>query len=310
MAERAKVRRAFTLVELLVVIAIIGVLVALLLPAIQAAREVARRLQCQNNLKQMGLGCLNYESAYRALPSAAVFAIPQNCQAGECRGTGLFVLLLPYVEEKALDDLYRPYRNLPLGWINWLSSPHGKRPAPALYICPSEGVWSEQPLRRTYFGVAGGKKPLNTYYRGDVFADGLMYPNSMIKLKKVTDGTSKTLMIGESVNEFLWGLVNYGNADGSGKGGPIWWYAGDDCFQANCKTEQSYGRECLSSRYAINTKIAPNPLENDYPFVGAHPGGVPFVFGDGHVGWFNDEIDFSVYQALSTKAGGETMSDY
>lgn len=303
-------RVGFTLVELLVVIAIIGVLVALLLPAVQAAREAARRTQCTNNLKQMSLGALNYESANRALPSAAQLEIPQNCGSGECRGTGLFVLLLPYVEQTSLDSLYRPYRSVQGGWLKWQASQHKDLPV-EMYVCPTEGTWTDQAIRRTYFGVAGGSKtapPLNVWIRGDVYDDGVMFPNSETPLRKITDGASNTMMLGESVQAFYWGLVNYGNADGSGVGGPVWWYSGDDCQMAACATQQSYGRQTLSTKYPLNAPIKPNALENDYPFSSPHVGGVFFAFCDGHVGWLDDGIDFDAYQSLSTKATGDATS--
>ena len=99
---RNKSRNGFTLVELLVVIAIIGILIALLLPAVQAAREAARRMQCTNNLKQLGLGILNYESANGSLPAGSVYN-SSNCTSGECYGTSFLAVILPYME---LNDLY------------------------------------------------------------------------------------------------------------------------------------------------------------------------------------------------------------
>src|SRR5262245_40218899 len=97
--------RGFTLVELLVVIAIIGILIALLLPAVQAAREAARRLSCQNNLKQLGLGLQNYHSARKTLPPGADSVKACESVYG-CRGLSLFVLMMPYYEEPALRRLY------------------------------------------------------------------------------------------------------------------------------------------------------------------------------------------------------------
>jgi prepilin-type N-terminal cleavage/methylation domain-containing protein len=141
-------RGGFTLVELLVVIAIIGVLVALLLPAIQAAREAARRAQCQNNLKQIGLACLNYESARRVLPYGNMIS---NSTGGTFH-SGWTIEILPYVENSALKALYRP------GLIINSPDPQVKRlretPVP-MYACPSD-----HPMELTYpeSGPAEGPK--------------------------------------------------------------------------------------------------------------------------------------------------------
>src|SRR5215216_926371 len=113
-------RRAFTLVELLVVIAIIGILVALLLPAVQAAREAARRAQCTNNLKQHGLALQSYHDTHGVFPSNRIGCWPSNCPAGPhtswpnkgVDGGSAFVLLLPFLEENSLFDLYEPHEGL------------------------------------------------------------------------------------------------------------------------------------------------------------------------------------------------------
>jgi prepilin-type N-terminal cleavage/methylation domain-containing protein/prepilin-type processing-associated H-X9-DG protein len=216
--------RAFTLVELLVVIAIIGILVALLLPAIQAAREAARRSQCQNNLKQIALGCLNYESTKGELPTGAM-----NAAADQWSGLAWPVQILPHLEdpviaEDALDafnggknvyDSTNPVFNA----LNKLK--------PQMYLCPSD---SELPLQlekfvnpewkgMSYAGVAGsyyartgdfatGPKRVAGKYcmwaKGsypDIFGpnnyDGLLVQGWGIKLKQASDGLSKTLLIGE-----------------------------------------------------------------------------------------------------------------
>lgn len=119
----AKGRRAFTLVELLVVIAIIGILIALLLPAVQAAREAARRSQCSNNLKQMGLACLNYHEARGTLPP---YRISQ-------RHTTWAAIILPYIEQESAADLWdlnRAYQG---------QNPDATMAAPLAFYCPSQG---------------------------------------------------------------------------------------------------------------------------------------------------------------------------
>ena len=100
-------RGGFTLVELLVVIAIIGILIALLLPAVQAAREAARRMQCSSHVRQSNQGVLNYESAYGCLPAgfAVDYKDPTSCGA-DCRGTAFYVAILPYLEQESIEDFY------------------------------------------------------------------------------------------------------------------------------------------------------------------------------------------------------------
>jgi len=296
----------FTLVELLVVIAIIGVLVALLLPAVQAAREAARRTHCVNNLKQIGLGLLNYESSHRALAAAASISVPQHCSGGDCRGTGLFVMLLPFLEETSTSELYRSYGNVQFGWITWRDdSEHANLGVP-LYICPSEARWTEFPTRRSYFGVAGGAGPpvYQSPGDGDVYKDGILFVNSFIRMRNVLDGTSKTLAIGENTESTLHGMgQGYGNPD---IGGPVWWFSGDQLMEANPETHHGPGRQVLTTKHAPNSKIPLDQiLGNDYSFASPHPGGVHFAFCDGHVDWIDDMIALNVYQALSTRSGGE-----
>jgi len=91
-------KSAFTRVELLVVITISGILIALLLPAVQAAREAARRLQCANNLKQIGLALHNYHSQYNCFPAGSAVQVPGNCTGTDCRGLGMFVAIFPFIE--------------------------------------------------------------------------------------------------------------------------------------------------------------------------------------------------------------------
>jgi prepilin-type N-terminal cleavage/methylation domain-containing protein/prepilin-type processing-associated H-X9-DG protein len=303
--------RGFTLVELLVVIAIIGVLVALLLPAVQAAREAARRTQCVNNLKQMGLGLQNYVDVHRVFAAAASISVPQQCftgGGGDCRGTGLFVLLLPFLEETAIEELYGPFNKANAGWTVWLADPKYRDLGVPLYICPSEGKWSEYPNRRTYFGVAGGgKPPEHVWGEGDVYKDGIMYVNSFIRPRHISDGTSKTMVLGENTETTLWGMgPGYGST-----GGPVWWYSGDQCMQSDPKRLQAPARQTLSTKNSLNTRlpIAGIP-SNDYPFASPHAGGGFFAFCDGHVTFIDDMIDFKTYQALSTRAGAETVGDY
>ncbi len=326
---------AFTLVELLVVITIIGILIALLLPAVQAAREAARRLQCTNNLKQIGLALHNYHSTYNTFPAADAVTTPTQCvnQSGDgtnCRGTPAYVAILPYVENSNLEDSY-DYGN-PLGAEGWAFSnpgPDGYNPLAKMrlpfYQCPSENRAQEFPNMRSYFGVVGGGPPnsippaLKRNSRGYVYVNGLFVQDRWRAVRDISDGTSSTFAVGESIH-----VAYYGNALPAGGGScPTYgtaagcvcaWYADDACDGPNCdplKTNYSLGRGFRACEYPINFTFEPNmnPIyENDAPFGSFHGTGAHFLFCDGHVTFINDSINNNVYHALSTIAGGETIS--
>ena len=301
-------RRGFTLVELLVVIAIIAMLVTLLLPAVQAAREAARRTQCTNNLRQMGLAVLNYESANSRFPAGTEIDFENQSSCGaDCRGTAFYLTTLPFFEEGAVNEIYD--YNVPNGWL-------GQDPADiemlnslrlSVYICPSVSQWEFHIPRRDYFGVVGGRTKFAHGWRGDVFDDGVMYMNSFTPLKKITDGTSKTMMVGESAHASRWGAgEGYGEAC---VGGPAtWWFGGATTI--NDPKALSVGRVLRSTKHPPNSStlcIQPDQ-DNDVPFTSEHAGGVQFVYCDGHVELTTDDVDWQIYQALSTRSGDEVIS--
>jgi prepilin-type N-terminal cleavage/methylation domain-containing protein len=206
--------RAFTLVELLVVIAIIGILVALLLPAIQAAREAARRISCSNNVKNLTLAVLNYENSRKALPPAC-YTPPNN---GELWGSGedfeadlsWIVQVLPQLEEQALADRFdtkkllaaNPGSPLPVQDLAAKSNPQEAQPR--VLLCPSDTA-----LGRTYFNggdplvpnIRFGKGNYAAYVSAEHMRSMRIFPAAMIneptKLSRLSDGTSKTLMVAE-----------------------------------------------------------------------------------------------------------------
>lgn len=233
---RARGRRAFTLVELLVVIAIIGILVALLLPAIQAAREAARRTKCVNNLKNLGLACLNYESSKKSYP-------PSSTIANDVQTNGLSwqVLVLPYVEESGIGDSVKTYVD------TYRKNNGGKDPDVYsagfgdanlarldLFQCPTDtsieitDKFNATYKSTSYAGVAGsyktrpGAQACPASYTGagylkipcvtDLNIDGMMFPagTATVKAGKIIDGASKTLMIGERWYQLrVWTAGNY-----------------------------------------------------------------------------------------------------
>ncbi len=298
--------RGFTLVELLVVITIIGILIALLLPAVQAAREAARRLQCQNNLKQLGLALHSYHETSNCFPAAAVVKIPDHCNP-YCRGIPLYVALMPFIEQLGLESEC-DYNMAGGGW--WEDDKKLFNIRLAVYQCPSDGRSEEYPNQRVYFGVCGGKPPKAAHnYRGDVYIDGLFVINRWRRVADVRDGTASTFAIGESVHVALWGLGSgYGDPN---VGGPVPWYLAGQCDKPDCPVASfAWGRAFRSTKYPINSSLMPmsGNEENDPPFGSFHSGGTHFVFADGHVDFVNDSIDMTVYQALGSIDGGETIS--
>ena len=309
-------QKGFTLVELLVVIAIIGLLIALLLPAVQAAREAARRTQCSNNLKQIGLGILNFEDSFKKLPPGHAIDTIVHCTAGDCRGANMWMIILPYMEQQSLEEQYIK----DLGWntaANMNPGGLGERVL-GVYVCPSDGKWMQYLNRRNYFGVAGGKTVTSHGWRGDICFDGPFNINNekgpirrQRTIADILDGTSSTLAAGESVHATKWGMgPGYGIAT---QGGPVGWLWGGACMKTPSlcdDTNQSYGRDLRNtSRYRINFFIAniADDMDNDLPFGSLHPGGSQFLFIDGHVGFLRQTMSMRLYQAASTYAGGESI---
>ena len=196
MYRTSKIRSGFTLVELLVVIAIIAMLVALMLPAVQAAREAARRTQCKNNLRQLALATLNYESARGHLPPSAEVNLSVTSTANN-GSWGVHGRVLPYLEEASLYSQV----NLDDAWDYQLAIDGLQIP---VYQCPSDSGAEQMrdpgKERARLFATTYGFN-FGTWFVFDPETrrggDGLFYPNSKMKLAKVTDGTSKTLLAAE-----------------------------------------------------------------------------------------------------------------
>jgi prepilin-type processing-associated H-X9-DG protein len=312
---------------LLVVIAIIGILVALLLPAIQAAREAARRSQCVNNLKQFGVAIQNYHDVFKKLPQARISCDNSGptafgCQSGglpdvERVGTSGFVLLLPFLEEQALRDLIvDPDGKKGIGfWLRsntvWHTASNmqaiGTRPQ--VFVCPSDmalpfAETTEYPAGA--YGIpstaraATGSYAFVTGTYGVVYGAGdFKYANTGMfyyviqhKLKDCTDGLSKTMMVGEVVD---------GHTSPSSN---IWSRSirGIDCHRATENPLNTFpGVAPYDNQYSINVNGA---------FASRHPGGSQFMFGDAHVEFLTENIDQALYMALSTRKGGEAVSTY
>jgi prepilin-type N-terminal cleavage/methylation domain-containing protein/prepilin-type processing-associated H-X9-DG protein len=298
-------KSGFTLVELLVVITIIGILIALLLPAVQAAREASRRMQCQNNLKQIGLALHGFHEAKGSFPpSDWIKPVNQGC------GTPMFIMLMAYIEEGNLLTQYA-YWDSKWGWQNWENHPDQMAIPVPVYHCPSDQEPDPYPdggylwhLRR-YYGVSGGKTRTNP---GETFTDGLFAINKWRGFPDITDGSSNTLAVGESVHPQLMGIgPGYTKPD---IGGPDIWADGSTSDNSCTLASQSTARCVRSTWWPINSNILPiSGNNNDVPFASRHPGGANFLFADGHVGFLGDAINMPTYRALSTIADGETISN-
>jgi len=200
--------RAFTLVELLVVIAIIGILVALLLPAIQAAREAARRISCQNNVKNLALAVLNYENQKKGLPPAAR-AKPNDGEAYVDispieEDYSWIVEILPQIEEQALADQFSQDTNKKYDnpENNLIDAGNPQQSQPAILLCPSDGARGRTYTRpSTSFGLTFGKGNYVAYVSPVHIICMRTHPGAMLNelqpLASITDGTSKTLMLSE-----------------------------------------------------------------------------------------------------------------
>ena len=277
-------RKAFTLVELLVVIAIIGILIALLLPAVQAAREAARRVQCANNLSQIALAVQNYNMAHLVYPPGTIEE--QGPIVNEAKGYhhNWISQMLPYLEQTSL---YR-HINFDAGVYD-----ESNQPARQIYIsgfrCPSSPR-SVKELGVTNY--AGCHDPTETPI--DAENNGVFFLNSAVRYENITDGSSHTLFVGEK-------LIDEKNTLG--------WMSGTRASLRNTGTDIN---EAFAYR---NPKAASEPAEADKGnlFVGGfgsyHPGGVDFAFGDGSVRFISETIKPKLLQQLAHRADGELMTE-
>jgi prepilin-type N-terminal cleavage/methylation domain-containing protein len=285
----------FTLVELLVVIAIIGILIALLLPAVQSAREAARRMQCSNNLKQMGLALHNYASAHREY-----FPIGGTGPAKHA----LFTAMLPYLEQQPLhDDL-----DLMGAKRTTFQEPHRYSPVPP-YVCPS---WPHEPVYRgmslsyqngaltTYQGIAGAYptvQPVTSSGHGAIPQNGMFGWGFARRVGDVRDGLSNTLAISEFVQIDLKGGT-YTTPPGNVRP----WILGATEDTSKGTYAMKVAVHPLNARFDRSADGIPF---NHLPFGSFHPGGGHFAAADGSVHFLPDTISFDVYRYLMTVDGGE-----
>jgi prepilin-type N-terminal cleavage/methylation domain-containing protein len=327
-----KLRPGFTLVELLVVIAIIGVLVALLLPAVQAAREAARRSSCSNNLKQLAIGYHNYHDTNNKLPQTASWITkpPNPPQDSNWNGYSAHTMVLPFIEQKNVYDQLRwdQYHYDNIGTPGALIVCRTKIKT---FLCPSD---KDHPnttdIGWNNYGVSEGT---NTGYSVSVNSYNGMFARARFRgFNDVIDGLSNTILAAE----FLKGDNNDGkftvNGDIvkpialSGYPDTHWTQAQLDTYGAAClagsSTHQSFAgfRWSAPGQYnaSINTLAPPNwkfPACHDcsgcgqadargvFPARSRHPGGAMHAFGDGSVKFIPNTVNLTTYQALGSASG-------
>jgi prepilin-type N-terminal cleavage/methylation domain-containing protein/prepilin-type processing-associated H-X9-DG protein len=333
--DSSRRKRGFTLIELLIVIATIGILIALLLPVIQAAREAARRSQCQNNLKQLSLATLNYESTQRAFPPSVLISSDANVKVGAWSAQAR---ILPYLEEYDLFqgiDFTLNYNNqatdagkaVKLNKVKVLTCPSEPNDKPKLDANGNLDNWYLN--YATNVGVFLVWNP-----QTETGGAGAFYPNSRLRPANFTDGLSHTVCFGE-VKAYTPGLqtpklasatLPTSPADVCGLGGTqkaeythTEWTDG--------KMKETGFTAAFTPNTVIPCMISGSPADIDWvnanesatptdPPLDAvvtsrssHPGSVNASFMDGSVRGISDGIDLATWQALATRAGGEPLAN-
>jgi prepilin-type N-terminal cleavage/methylation domain-containing protein len=306
-------RAGFTLIELLVVIAIIGVLVSLLLPAVQHAREAARRAQCKNNLRQIGLALHNYVDSNDVMPPGYIGSWTPGDPGKVDRGPGWgwAASLLHFVEQEELYHAINFERNIEAD-----DNVTSRLQLVNVYLCPSDPISARTfnvfaADQSTVITNVAGANYVGVFGTGEVGdnpdkGDGAFFRNSRIGLRDFSDGLSRTIVVGErshNISRVTWtGAVTdvYSGATPRGDGGTV-------------KTPYDPEPSFIMILGPVGTedgRRTPNdPDAHNEDYWSQHAGGCLMLMGDGSVQFIHDQIDPKVFQALATRAGGETGGD-
>ncbi|WP_435010691.1 DUF1559 domain-containing protein [Tundrisphaera lichenicola] len=305
----------FTLIELLVVIAIIAVLIALLLPAVQAAREAARRSQCTNNLKQIGLAIHNYFDTNQTFPPGySSFWKKDSGDQGTAQddigpGWGWASMILPQVEQGPL------YNAINFGLtMTYPQNNTAQLLRVNVFLCPSDSPNQLVPVRneantQTVYTV-GSANYVGMYGIGEVgeapgAGNGVFFRNSRVGFRDITDGTSQTFLAGERSHD-----LSYVTWTGRAIGG---WLFPTPSFEGGRNTfspdpEESFTMILGPIGVEGFTRTPNHSSAHVEDYRSWHPGGVNFLFADGSVRFIKNTINEATYQALATRSGGEVIS--
>lgn len=284
--KRIDIQRGFTLVELLVVIAIIGILISMLLPAVQSVREAARRTTCANNLVQIGLAMHNYEFAFSSLPPGVVDKKGpiQNVAGGGTQHVSWTVHMLRFIEQNGIADNF----DINAGTYAGVNASARAMVIPT-FICPSNGDNMNQSQTAGLSNYAGCHHGVEAPI--DVDNNGLLFLNSSVDYGDIYDGSSNTILVGEFISE----NIDFG------------WASGTRATLRNCG-------EFLNERDWRATYGGGTITTMKKTFVGGfsspHPGGANFLRADGSVTFYSNNIDAALFEYLGDRSDGEMMGDH
>ena len=307
------------MIELLVVIAIIGILIGLLLPAVQSVREAARRTQCSNNIRQLGLAVLGFEGSHRVFPASGWTTLGPGNPAGKY--VGWRPLILPYIEQGSLRDLY----DVKLNWWegqNLLaaaitvptflcpSAPQRPPVMSAIAKSPRPALVLANPLASTDYEAILGVQPssinphlpTNIYNATNRFS--VMHRNSRNRFADILDGSSNTIMVVECSGRPQVYRKRAARNDFSNDQG-ICWADSEGPFSldgASVDGMREGGGPAAGCNIAMNRK-------NDNEPYSFHPAGAIFLFADGHVNFISESISISAIAKLITRSGNEVIRD-
>lgn len=305
MAQLTTHKKGFTLIELLVVIAIIAILIALLLPAVQQAREAARRSQCKNNLKQIGLALHNYHETHRNFPPAFIYETDTaNCSGSPCNDPswGWSVMILPFVDQAPAYNSLDPGPTKLSQAIGDAAKLITLQQPLSVFRCPSDtgknlsslAISGELTSRSNYPGVNGRRTEVRLSDGDGIFGAR----NESVKVRDITDGTSNTIAVGERASKIIgntndsqthWAGVRESNQNGSGWRGAFE-VAGVTSFPIN-------SLESVHWRYRGW-------------FSSMHVGGAHFLLSDGAVRFISENIDAGTYMDLSDIDDGQVIGEF